>query len=103
MHDVAERIEVGVLSFSDVLMPDDNEVFIDTPAFLDRIEPSKLTIKESGFSAESGIVLRASNGEAIVLLAAAYPYGLAVQGLLREPYLFRPEYSLEHYISTPMR
>jgi hypothetical protein len=63
MHDVAERREVGVLQFEYVSSPKDNETTVDlASAFSRQVTACKLVIKESGVSAESGVVLEGDEG-----------------------------------------
>ena len=82
MHDVAERTEVGVLSFEPVAEPYPEEVFECLPAvFRGLVAVSKLTIDESGTRAESGIILASESGEELVILAGAFPCNLAIRGL----------------------
>jgi hypothetical protein len=103
MHDVAERREVGVLNFELVSTPRPNETIADVAsAFQGEIVVSKLIIHESGTSAESGVILQASNDDEIVIVAGAYPYSLAVRGVLSAPYIFDPEYPIERYTRAPI-
>jgi hypothetical protein len=103
MHDVAERIEVGVLNFEAVSKrrPDDRIAEIAS-AFQSDIVASKLVIDESGTSAESGLILRAINGEEMLIVAGAYPYSLAVFGLPPMPHIFEPEYEIDRYTRSPI-
>jgi len=103
MHDVAERTEVGVLQFERVSSAKEGEIAVEIASeFRDKIAVSKLVVQESGIIAESGIVLTSSNDSEIVVVAADFPYFLAIQGLLPEPYTFRPEYPLERYSRVPL-
>jgi hypothetical protein len=103
MHDVAEKIEVGVLNFERASAPGPNETIVDVaPAFQGEIAVSKLVIFESGTSAESGVVLRASNGEEIVIVAGAFPCTIAVFGVGPMPHIFEPEYELDRYTRVPL-
>ena len=63
---------------------------------------TKLIIHESGTSAESGLILKASNGDELVIVAGAYPYSLAVLGVPPIPYIFEPEYEIGHYTRVPI-
>ena len=98
MHDVAERIEVGVLNFEQVSshLPDERIADVAS-AFQSEIAVTKLVIHESGTSAESGLILKASNGDELVIVAGAYPYSLAVLGVLPMPHIFEPEYEIGQY------
>jgi hypothetical protein len=103
MHDVAERREVGVLNFEQVSAPRPDETIADVaPAFQDKIVPCKLIIHESGTSAESGVVLKASNGDEIIIVAGVYPYSLAVSGVSSMPDIFKPEYPIDRYTRVPV-
>jgi len=103
MHDVAERREVGVLNFEQVFSPRSDETIADAaPAFQGEIVVSKLIIQESGTSAESGVILKAANGDQIIIVAGAFPYQLAVLGVLSLPHMFYPEYPIDRYIRVPM-
>ena len=103
MHDIAERLEVGVLAFSlvDSLLPDELVVELP-PAFGGPIKVTKLTIVESGVRAESGILLEASDGSQVVVVAGANPYTLAVRGVVDQPHVFEPEYPLINYMAVPL-
>jgi len=103
MHDVAERIEVGVLHFEQVFALGPNEIIADLPSvFHGENVVSKLVIHESGTSAESGVVIKARNGDEIVAVAGVYPYSLAVRGALSIPHMFEPEYELDDYMRAPI-
>ena len=108
-HDIAERIEIGVLGFE--LVSEEKEdtrpspsanrssfINIDIPAaFNGRNRATKLVISESGTTAESGFILTASDGAEIVIISGVYPYSLAVKGIGSMPHGFEPEYDLECY------
>jgi hypothetical protein len=103
MHDVAERREVGVLNFERVSAPRPNETIADaSAAFQGRIAVSKLIIHESGKSAESGVILKAANDDEIIIVAGAFPYQLAILGVLSLPHMFYPEYPIDRYERVPM-
>jgi len=103
MHDVAERLEVGVLNFeiAPPIQPGDRIVDVGS-AFQRDIVVSKLVINESGTSAESGLILKATNGDELVIVAGAYPYSLAVLGLPPMPHIFEPEYEIDRYTRIPI-
>jgi hypothetical protein len=72
MLDVAERREVGVLQFSRVDEAETQEIVIEAPSvFRENMSVSKLAIEESGMECESGIILRSSSGDEIVIVAGA--------------------------------
>jgi hypothetical protein len=103
MRDVAERREVGLLRFEYVSRPKDSETVVEIPsAFNGPITVFKLVIHESGTSVESGVVLKASDGSEIVVVAGAFPYFLALAGVLPAPYTFDPEYPLDQYSRIPL-
>ncbi len=103
MHDVEERKEVGVLHFSRVLAPRPGETIAGVAAaFEGEIVVSKLVVHESGTSAESGVILKARTGDEIVIVSGAYPYSLAIRGLLSLPHVFEPEYPLDQYDRVPL-
>jgi hypothetical protein len=103
MHDVAERREVGVLHFEQVFALGPSEVITDLPSvFQGENVVFKLVIHESGTSAESGVVIKASNGDEIVTVAGVYPYSLAVRGALSIAHIFEPEYELDDYMRVPV-
>jgi hypothetical protein len=103
MRDVAERMEVGVLNFEQVSSHRPDERIADVAsAFHSEIAVSKLIVHESGTSAESGLILKASNGDEIVIVAGAYPYSLAVHGVPPMPHIFEPEYQIGHYMRVPI-
>src|SRR5580700_3820676 len=103
MHDVAERVEVGVLNFEPVCTPAPDETMVDVAlAFQGEVAVSKLVVFESGASAESGVVLRASNGKEMVIVAGVFPYSIAVLGMGSMPHIFEPEYQLDRYKRVPI-
>jgi hypothetical protein len=103
MHDLAERIEVGVLTFEQVSVPRPDETIADAaPTFHGEVVVSKLIIHESGTSAESGVILKARNGDEIVIVAGAFPYHLALLGVSSLPNMFHPEYPIDRYMRIPM-
>jgi hypothetical protein len=98
MHDLAERREVGVLQFGYVFAPEAQEIIIETsPIFHGELSVSKLIIEESGTESESGIILRAADGQELVIVAGVNPYSVAVSGVTFPGYTFEPEYKLEQY------
>ena len=103
MHDLAERIEVGVLTFNVVSAPSEHETFVDVAStFGQGVTVAKLIIHESGENIESGVVLGATSGDEIVIVAGAFPFHLAVNGLLSMPYRFDPEYPIGRYMRVPV-
>jgi hypothetical protein len=104
MHDVAERTEVGRLKFEYVSSPKDSETVARIPsAFNGTVTVFKLVIHESGASVESGVVLKASDDSEVVVVAGAFPYLLALSGVLPARYTFQPEYPLDQYSRIPFK
>jgi hypothetical protein len=103
MHDLEERIEVGVLTFDFVFAPSGHETFVDVAStFGHGVRTAKLVIHQSGENIESGLVFGATNGDEIVIVAGAFPSSLAVNGLLPMPYRFEPEYPIDRYMRVPV-
>ena len=99
MHDLAERIEVGVLSATRVDAPAEKDVFIEVPSeFSGHLKLTKLLIDVQSRRLESGIVLTSQSGRELVVVAGAYPYSLAIHGLGDAHYRFEPEYPLDNYL-----
>ena len=99
MHDLAERIEVGVLSATRVDVPAEKDVFIEVPSeFSGHLKLTKLLIDVQSRRLESGIVLTSQSGRELVVVAGAYPYSLAIHGLGDAHYRFEPEYPLDNYL-----
>lgn len=101
MHDVAARREVGVLNFEHASALRPGETVLGVASFHGPIVVSKLLIHESGTTAESGVVLKASSGGEMVIVAGAYPHSLAVLGVASLPHLFEPEYPIDLYTRVP--
>lgn len=99
MHDLAERIEVGVLSATRVDAPAEKDVFIEVPSeFSGHLKLTKLLIDVQSRRLESGIVLTSQSGRELVVVAGAYPYSIAIHGLGDAHYRFEPEYPLDNYL-----
>jgi hypothetical protein len=99
MHDLEERIDVGTLEVELVLQPLPDEAFVDLPwSFRNGGSISKLSIEQSEFRAESGVLLRSGEGDEIVIVAAAHPHLLYVGGVDAPPQEVVPEYSLSRYL-----
>jgi len=101
MHDVEEQMEVGVLRFEMVHSIGFDQV-VEEVSFGHIKSVSKLIIHESGTSAESGIALGVADGPEIVIVAASFPFAIALKGDFPAfnrvvPNIFRPEYPLESY------
>jgi len=103
VHEVAEKCEIGNLVFALKDVPMDIDPFFtvtDLPSPLSAakgLKTVKLTIFESGSSADGGLILSDDAGKSIAILAAAYPYCIATKGFSPELDKFVPEYRLEEY------
>lgn len=51
---------------------------------------------------ESGLILKASSDDELVIVAGAYPYSLAVLGVPPIPHIFEPEYEISPYTRVPI-
>jgi hypothetical protein len=104
MHDIAERLEIGVLNFEKVTSLADNETTADVSAAFDcSVEAFKLILDEEGTRAECGLALQANNGDQITIVPGAFPYSLAVLGVFEStPHIFEPEYELDRYTRVPI-
>lgn len=99
MHDLAERIEVGVLSATRVDAPAEKDVLIEMPSeFSGHLKLTKLLIDVQSRRLESGLVLTSQSGRELVVVAGAYPYSLAIHGLGDANHRFEPEYPLNSYL-----
>lgn len=104
MHDLAEKCEVGALTFELVSKLGSNEkVFELDASFRGQITASRLLIEESGATIESGVILESGMGSEIVIVAGAYPYSLTVLGRDLGYMSFDPEYPLDLYQRERMR
>lgn len=101
MHDVADRMEVGVLSFNLVPASSKEEKLIKLPAnFGSTLRPFKMLIKESGKRAESGLILRDTADKELLIVASEAPCYLYIRGTLPmqpAPESHRPEYPISEY------
>jgi hypothetical protein len=99
MHDVGDRAEVGVLRFAKGKGQNLDGLNIDLPSAFGTVATvEKLVIIEQEVRAESGIVFKNAKGEEIVIVASAWPFGLAISIPWSSPLpKFNPEYDLEQY------
>ncbi|MEP6342623.1 MAG: hypothetical protein ABJ275_04850 [Maricaulaceae bacterium] len=99
MNDLAERLEVGSLSFDHVMVADKRDEFFDLPEGYSKGSlPKKMTLNESGHVIESGIIITEPNGTQILIVPNAMPYTLAIRCSEITSKFFEPEYALEDYI-----
>lgn len=106
MHDIAERIEVGVLDFTLTRKAEIEERTVALPKGMEGgpLSVEKLSIREAGITAESGVALSSGNGDdELIIVAGVYPYTLAIRGIGEIPHIFEPEYSLEKYARVDLR
>jgi len=104
MREVAERIEIGVLCFTHVKSPsEDEETLTIGPEFNQQNDAFKLLIHDEGVTAESGILLRARNGNEIAVLVGSFPLTIAIKGVIQRPHIFQPEYPMERLERLPIR
>lgn len=102
MHELDNHIEVGILKVEFVVRPLPDEASVDLPwSFRNGGSISKLSIEQSGYRAESGILLRSGEGDEIVIVSASFPYHLYVGGVASPPQEVTPEYSLNRYLQEP--
>jgi hypothetical protein len=103
-HEIAERMEIGVLRFSHLESSTGSEVMLPIdPEFNQQVDAFKLVAHESGVKAESGILLRAKSGSEITIAAAAFPFMIAVNGVVQRPHIFEPEYPMGDFERLPIR
>jgi hypothetical protein len=104
MHDIAERMEIGVLNFEKVTALADDEITEDVSAAFDcNVEVFKLIVDDEGTRAECGLALQASNGDQITIVPSAGPCYLAILGVFAAtPHIFEPEYPLDRYVRVPI-
>jgi hypothetical protein len=103
-HEIAERMEIGVLCFTHFKSPSGSEVMLPIdPEFNQQVDAFKLVVHESGVKAESGILLKAKSGSEIIIAAAAFPFMIAVNGVVQQQHIFEPEYPMEDFERLPIR
>ena len=104
MHDVAERVEVGVLSFELASQTTEGEYLIRFDQILTPYLVSKLIILESGKVLESGLVLRFVDGQEFLVVPSDFPCCLTVKtkGIDLPKTLPNTEYSLDRYDAFDM-
>jgi hypothetical protein len=102
MYDIAERLEIGALEFSRVTEKGRELPAFDLPEeFRVGVKAAKLVLSTSGVTADSGVLLRGSHGDELVMVAGAQPYTIAVKAsFIRER--FEPEYELSTYLQEPI-
>jgi hypothetical protein len=103
VREIAERMEVGVLCFTHLESSSGGEtMFSIDPEFNRQVDAFKLVVHESGVRAESGILLKAKSGSEITITAAAFPFMIAVIGVVERPHIFEPEYPMEDFERLPI-
>ena len=92
-----------MLRFSHFISPSGSEAMLPIAAeFNQQVDAFKLVVHESGVTAESGILLRARNGSEITIVAAAFPFMIAINGVVQRPHIFEPEYPMEDFERVPI-
>jgi hypothetical protein len=97
MHDVAERLEVGVLNFRSVTDLDEDAISVDFRPQLVPYRGCKLVVEEAETRLESGLKLYFQNGQDLLILPAAFPLHLAVSGSCIQDRNTTSEYPIENY------
>jgi hypothetical protein len=99
MHNLADGIEIGILKIELVVHPLPDEASVDLPwSFRNGGSISRLLIEQSGIRAQSGLLLRSGDGDEIIIVPAAIPHRLYVEGVNTPPQQVMPEYSLIRYL-----
>jgi len=102
MVDLAERVEVGVLSIESAeknYFPE--ELFALPPTFQQKLLPERLVLETDYGSIDSGLVLTASDGDQLVLVSGVYPYTIEVKASFAAG-RFEPEYRIDKYVRQPI-
>src|SRR5260370_20664421 len=104
MHDIAVRTEVGALDFSESAEPKNgSDEMVLPPAFHDGLVISKLVLFERDHRVESGISFKSARGQELIIVAAAFPYQLALEASWTHvAYQNVPEYELSRYARVPL-
>ena len=97
MHDVAERLEVGVLNFRSVTTIDEGAISVDFEPLLVPYRGCKLVVEEAETRLESGLKLYFQNGQDLLILPADFPLFLAVSGSCIQDRYTTSEYPLKDY------
>jgi len=105
MHDLAEKVEVGILQFATTTRT--NEIEPDgywetaerfsAKVFDGPNSISKLVVDESGYSCESGILVTSISGKELVVVADVFPCHIAVLGIEGLSSASKPEYGMARY------
>jgi hypothetical protein len=102
MIDLAERMEVGVLSIESAKMDYVPEKLFELPPqFQQKLIPERLVLATEYGKIDSGLVLTAVNGDELILVSGVYPYTIEV----RAPFAkgrFEPEYRIDKYFRQPI-
>ncbi len=99
MNDVAERIEVGSLSFKRVDEADERDEFFElSEGYSNGTLLQKIILTESGKRIEAGMIVTAPNEAHILIVPNVMPYTLAIRCEEIAPRFFEPEYPLNEYV-----
>jgi hypothetical protein len=101
---VAERDEVGVLTFAPTTEVSDDDVLFPLPQGANTVTSlSKLsTLEPNDILAESGLIIGLRPDLELVVVAGAFPLSLAISGLEDWDGEFEPEYQLDWYTRSPL-
>lgn len=98
MHDIGPQIEVGTLVFCSSTELTNGVVDLDlSDAPLNPLHVSRLRIEESDVQIDSGVIIECEDNRRVIIVAGAYPYSLAIDGLFSRSHVFEPEYPIEKY------
>ncbi len=102
MHDVAEKLEVGVMNFTSVEVIDQTSRVFDFDPSLKVKAGYKLLLREVEIALESGLKLEFEAGTELIVCPAAFPCFLAISGNCLPEIRTVPEYKSEAYEAIPM-
>lgn len=98
MNDYEKRGEAGRLCFKVLRVEKLDTCNLEYVMNIYDVESvKKLTFYHKDFLSESGIVFSCAQGNNIIIVAAAYPYYLAVLGIDENKYKSVPEFDMESY------
>lgn len=105
MHDISDRLEVGILTFEmGTTEPTNEPAVVDMkPSPFVPVDIKKLIIRDEDVVAESGIRLSSKDGKVITIAAGGFPYSLAIAGVRDEiANIFTTEYEIGKYEVVPL-
>lgn len=99
MIDLAERLEVGSLSFERVEIADRQDEFFNlSESYSEGTLLHKIVLNEAGKCIETGFIITAPNEAQIMVVPNAMPCTLAIRCEEIALKFFEPEYDLEEYV-----